>query len=181
MDPTVWAPETEFEVTNMRQLYWLLGIQITLNCNLMELSQEAFIEEIVERFQMTDSHPTLIPIYPNTRLTKEDSVLEADKHRLYQLIIGSCMYLVTYSRPDLAYPVSYLSQFLAAPSNSHLMAAKRLLRYIKRSKDLKLSFPRSDASEITLGGYSDSDYGNCLDTRQSISGNLCKVNNSTIC
>jgi hypothetical protein len=76
---------------------------------------------------MNDSHPTLLPIDPNTRLMKEDSVLEAEEHRLYQSIIGSCMYLVTCTRPDLAYPVSYLSQFLAAPSKSHLRAAKRLL------------------------------------------------------
>jgi hypothetical protein len=61
------------------------------------------------------------------------------------------------------------------------MAAKRLLGYIKGTKDLKLSFPRSDASEITLEGYSDSDYGYCLDTRQSISGNLFRLNNLTIC
>jgi hypothetical protein len=60
------------------------------------------------------------------------------------------------------------------------MAAKCLLWYIKGTKDLKLSFPRSEASEITLEGYSDSHYGNCLDTRQSISGNLFWLNNSTI-
>jgi hypothetical protein len=90
------------------------------------------------------------------------------------------MYLVTYTGLDLAYPISYLSQFLAAPSESHLTAAKCLLRYIKDTKDLKLSFPHSDASEITLDGYSDSDYRNCQDTRQSISGNLFQLNNSTI-
>jgi hypothetical protein len=91
------------------------------------------------------------------------------------------MYLVTCTRPDLAYLVSYLSQFLGAPSKSHLKAAKRLLRYIKGTKDLKLSFPGSNASKMTLEGYSESDYGNCLDTRQSISGNLFRLNNSTIC
>jgi hypothetical protein len=61
------------------------------------------------------------------------------------------------------------------------MAAKRLLRYIKGTKGLKLTFPRSDAFEITLEGYTDSDYGNCLDTRQRIFGNLLWLNNSTIC
>jgi hypothetical protein len=91
------------------------------------------------------------------------------------------VYLVTCTRPDLAYPISYLSQCLAEPSKSHLTAAKCLLWYIKGTKDIKLSFPRSDASEITLEGYSDSDYGNCLDTRQRISGNLVQLNNSTIC
>jgi hypothetical protein len=54
------------------------------------------------------------------------------------------MYLVTCTRPDLAYPVSYLSQFFAAPSKSHLTAAPFLLQYIKGTNDLKLSFPCSD-------------------------------------
>jgi hypothetical protein len=90
------------------------------------------------------------------------------------------IYLVTWTRPDLAYSVSYLSQFLAAPSKAHLTASKRLLRYSKGTKDLKLSFPCSDASDITLEVYSDSEYGNCLDTRQSMSGNLFLLNNSTI-
>jgi hypothetical protein len=113
---------------------------------------------------MNDSHPMLLPIDPNTSLTKENSVLEDEEHRLYQSIIRSCMYLVTYTRPDITYPISYLAQFLATASKPHLPAAKRLLRYIKGTKDLKLSIPRSDASEITLEGYSDSDSGNCLDT-----------------
>jgi hypothetical protein len=180
LDTTVLALETEFKVTNMGQLHWLLGIQITFICDSIELSQEAFIDKILERFQMNDSRLTLLPIDPNTRLTKEDSILEAKDHRLYQLIISCCMYLVTCTRPNLAYPISYLSQFLAAHSNSHLTAAKRLLRYIKGTKDLKLSFPRSDASEITLERYSNSDYGHCLDIQQSISGNLFRLNNSMI-
>jgi hypothetical protein len=126
MDTTVLARETEFEVTNMGQLHWLLGIQIIFNRDSIELSQEAFVDKILDRVQMKDYHPTLLPINPNTRLTKEDSVLDAEEHRLYQLIIGSCMYSVTYTRPDLAYPVSYLSQFLAAPFKSHFKAAMNI-------------------------------------------------------
>jgi hypothetical protein len=181
MDNTVLALETEFEITNMGQLQWILGIQITFNRDSVELSHEAFGETILEPFQMNDSHPTLLPIDPNTRLTKEDSVLEAEEHHLYQSIIGSCMYFVPCTRPNLAYPVSYLLQFRAAPSKSHLTAAKGLLRYIKGTKDLKLTFPCSYASEITLERSSNSDYGNYLNNLQSISSNLFRLNNSTIC
>jgi hypothetical protein len=106
---------------------------------------------------MNDSHPTLLPIDPNTRLRYETPVLEGEEHRLNESIIGSCMYLGICTRPDLTYPVSYILQFLAAPSKSHIRAAKRVLRYIKGTKDLQLSFPRSDASEITLEGYTDFD------------------------
>jgi hypothetical protein len=70
MDTTVLALETEFEVTNMGQLHWLLGIQITFNRDSIEVSQEAFIDKILEWFQMNYSHPTLLPINPSTRLTK---------------------------------------------------------------------------------------------------------------
>jgi hypothetical protein len=90
------------------------------------------------------------------------------------------MYLVTCRRPDVPYTIFYLSQFLAASSKFHLTAAKRLLRYLKSTKHLQLSFSRSDASEITLDGYSYSDYGNCLDSQHTISGNFFRLNNSTI-
>jgi hypothetical protein len=150
MDTTVLGLETEFKVTNMGQLHWLLGNLITFNHDSVELSQKAFIDKILEWFQMNDSHPTLLSIDPNTRLMMEDSVLEPEEHCLYQSIIGFCMYLVTCTRPDLGHPIFYLSQFLTAPSKSHLMAAKHFRRYIKATKDLKLSFPCSDASEITL-------------------------------
>jgi hypothetical protein len=109
INSTVLALETEFEVTNMGQLYWLLGIQITVTHYSIELSQEMFIDKILEQFQLTNSHPKLFPINPNTRLTKEESVLEAEEYHVYQYIIRSCMYLLSCRRPDVAYPGSYLS------------------------------------------------------------------------
>jgi hypothetical protein len=75
------------------------------------------------------------------------------------------MYVVTSTRLDVAYPLSNLLPLLTTPSKSRFMAAKGLLQYIKATQDLTLFFPRSDASEITLEGYSASDYGNCLNTR----------------
>jgi hypothetical protein len=107
-DTTVLVVVTEFEVTNMGQLYWLLGIWFTFNRDWIKLSQEAFVDKILERFKINDSHPTLLPIDPNTRLTKEDLGLDAEEHRLWQSLIRSCMYLVTCTRPDLAFPISYL-------------------------------------------------------------------------
>jgi hypothetical protein len=90
------------------------------------------------------------------------------------------MYLVTYTRPDLTYPISYLSQSLIPSSKSHLGIVKCLIWYITGTKDLKLSFPYSDVWENTLERYSDSDDRHWLDTRQGIPGNLFWVNNSMI-
>jgi hypothetical protein len=105
MASTVLALWKEFEVTNMRQLHWLFGIQITLNHNSIDLLHEACVDKILKRFQMNDSHSTLLPIDPNIRVLMEDSILEAEEYPVYQSIIGSYMYLVIWIRPDLAYPV----------------------------------------------------------------------------
>jgi hypothetical protein len=83
IDTTVFALDTEFEVTNIGQLHWLLGIQITFNRDSIELSQEAFVDEILELFQLNDSHLRLLSIDPNTRLMKEDSILEGEDHGLH--------------------------------------------------------------------------------------------------
>jgi hypothetical protein len=112
IDTTVLAPKTEFEVTNMGLLYWVLGIDIIFNGNSIKLSQEVVGHRILEWLQLNDSHPMLLPIAFNTRIIKEESVVEFEEHRLYQSIIGSAMYLVKCTRTDLTYPVSYLLQFL---------------------------------------------------------------------
>jgi hypothetical protein len=177
MDTTGLALQIKFKVTNLGQFHWFLVIQITYNRDSIKVSEEALVDKILKRFQMIESYPPHLPIDLDTRLTIEKSVLEAEEHRLYQLIFGSYMYLVTCTRPDLTYPVSYLSQFLAVPSPSHLTAAKHLLQYITGTKALKLSYLHSDASEISLEGYSNSDDGNCVDTQQSISGNVFRLNN----
>jgi hypothetical protein len=79
MVTTVLPVKTNFKVTNMEQLHWLLGIQITFKPNSIELSQEACVDKNLEQYQMNDSHPTLLSIDPYTRLPKLDSILEAEK------------------------------------------------------------------------------------------------------
>jgi hypothetical protein len=98
-----------------------VGIQISFNRDLIALLQKAFVDNILERFQINDSHPTFLTINLITRIMKEESGLEVEELCLYQLIIGSCMYVVTCTRCDPTYSVSYLSQFLAATSKSYLM------------------------------------------------------------
>ena len=78
------------------------------------------------------------------------------------------MYLVTGTRPDLAFTVSFLSQFSAHPLPVHHTAAKRVFRYINTTRHYKLTYPRNGTLELT--GYSDASYGNCLDTCRSYSG-----------
>jgi hypothetical protein len=88
------------------------------------------------------------------------------------------MYLVTGTRPDLTFAISCLSQFSSAPNKSHVVAVKRCLRYIKGTRNLGLVFPYYD--DFYVAGFSDSDYGNCVDTRRSVSGYIFSLGLSTI-
>lgn len=74
-------------------------------------------------------------------------------------------------RPDISFYVNHLSQFLQTPTNTHMQFAKRLLRYVKGSSNLGLGFTLLDRPVNNLTSYCDSNWGNDLDDRRSISGN----------
>jgi hypothetical protein len=108
--------------------------------------------------------------------------VEVDEQRTdataYQQIIVSLMYLVTGTRPDLAYTITHLSQFNSSPSITHLTAAKRVLRYLQGMKDRHLFYPWNNQLKMTA--YTDASYGNCLDTRRSFSGYIFQLGHATI-
>ena len=79
-------------------------------------------------------------------------------------MIGSLMYL-TASRPDIMFSVCLLAQYQAAPKESHLIAVKRILRYLKGCPDLGLWYPKD--SDLDLMGFSDSDHAGCKIDRKS--------------
>ena len=87
---------------------------------------------------------------------------------LYASAIGSLMYVQVCTRPDIAYIVGVLGRYLSNPGMDHWKAAKRVMRYLKRTKDHMLTYRRSDHLEII--GYSDSDFAGCQDSRRSTSG-----------
>ena len=90
---------------------------------------------------------------------------------MYRSLIGSLLYL-TASRPDILSVVSLLSRFMHSPRDTHLTAAKRVLRYIKGTSKFGIFFPTSAEVTMNLIGYSDSDWGGGVDDSRSTSGYL---------
>jgi hypothetical protein len=127
---------------------------------------------------MQDCKPVSTPIDPNHRLIATSDEDDKADATAYQQIIGSLMYLVTATRPDLAYTITHLSQFNSNPSTAHMSAAKRVLRYLQKTKEKSLLFPFG--SDLKLSAYNDASYGNCYDTRRSFSGYLFRLGDSTI-
>ena len=166
-----------YEMKDLGTLHWLLGLEIIFSLTGIDVKQTAYIDKVLNRFQMADSHPCAIPIDPNTRIVDGQPLGPSDIH-LYQSIVGSLMYAVSATRPDLCFPVTYLSPFNHSPTTSHLQATKRVLRYLRGTREIGLHYPYDNTLE--LRAFTDSDYANCPITRKSISGNIIQLSKATI-
>ncbi|XP_049379801.1 secreted RxLR effector protein 161-like [Solanum stenotomum] len=102
----------------------------------------------------------------SVKLDKDENGVKVNQ-TMYRGIIGSLMYL-TASRPDIVFSVGMCARFQAAPKESHLKAAKRILRYLKGTQDLVLFYPTDDSFDLI--GYVDADYVGFLVDRKSTSG-----------
>lgn len=178
IEQTVSLLKSEFKVNDMGILHWLLGIQIEYSESEISLSQTAYIDKILNRFSMQECNPVSSPIDPNHRLMTAEEGEPRTNVTTFQQIIGSIMYLVSGTRPDLAYTITHLSQFNSDPTQAHLNTAKRVLRYLKGTRNLKLHYKFD--SPLVLNGFCDASYGNCLDTRRSFSGYIFQLGSSTI-
>ena len=88
------------------------------------------------------------------------------------------MYLVTGTRPDLAYTISFLAQFSSCPTEEHIKAAKHVFRYVNGTRNLGLFYPYTSTNAINV--YVDADFAGCTDTRRSTSGYIVLFNNCCI-
>ncbi|XP_070022428.1 secreted RxLR effector protein 161-like [Nicotiana sylvestris] len=91
----------------------------------------------------------------------------------YSSIIGSLMYAQTCTRPDISFAVGMLGRYKSNPGIDHWKAAKKVLRYLKGTKDYMLMYWRSKHLEVV--GYLDSDFAGCIDTRKSTFGYLFQL------
>lgn len=154
-----------------------VGIAISRNRGnrTVALSQMALIDRIIVQFGQTDAYPVDTPMDAGLKLRKPDlnSMSEDDLQQLrnlpYSALVGILIYLAIGTRPDIAYAVQQLSQFLSSYSWVHWNAAVRVVRYLKGTRGFKL-FLGGVGIMLKLLGHTDSDWANCLDTRRSIGG-----------
>jgi hypothetical protein len=99
-----------------------------------------------------------------------DSTTDEVNATQYRRLVGSICYL-THTRPDLAFSVGYVSQFMQRPTTKHQQAVKRIIRYVAGTLDHDIYYSRCP-EEAHLVGYSDSDHDSDIDTSKSTSGIL---------
>jgi hypothetical protein len=168
---------TRFKMTDMGDARWLLGMAITRDRTnrLVTLSQAKFARDVLSRFEMTNCKPADTPMDAGCKLSlamAPANKMEADYMQSvpYRAVIGSIMYLMVCTRPDLAASIGSLSQYLSNPGPQHWVAAKRVLRYLAGTINMELRLGGSTGGGLTLLGYADSDWAGDLDRRRSTSG-----------
>ena len=160
---------SEFEATDQGDPRLLLGIEIARNRNVSEIkiSQGQFLHKILSRFNMEDSHPVSTPMENSNHLTpaSDDDLFEDPS--LYRAAVGSLMYAAVGTRPDLTFAVQKLAQFSHKPSNEHWKAIKHVLRYVKGTLDLGITYSGAKNANIVAEGFSDADWASNRTDRKS--------------
>ena len=167
----------KFKITTTHQPGILLGMKITRDdtTHSISISQTHYIDAMLKRYGLQDANPVNTPLDPNVNLDSIDPPSEANDTSerasgLYATAIGSLLYAAMGTRPDIAYAVHRLAQFTRSPQPKHWTAVKRVLRYLKGTRTLYLTFGGlnvAQPSEILT--FCDADWASNAD-RKSISG-----------
>ena len=154
---------------DLGELSWFLGTQFKCNETTIEMSQSRYIDKVLSKFEMSDCMPKSTPCTVGVEKECDYNSRELDDPRLYRAIVGSLIYVMTCTRPDLCYIVTKLSQNMAKPTEADLNWAKYVLRYLKGTREQCLKFEKSE-SPLRLTGFCDSDWGASVKDRRSITG-----------
>ena len=158
--------ESEFEMSNLGEMKYFLGIEIH-QCEVgIFISQHKYALKVLKKFHMERSKSVATSLVVNEKLSKNEVNIKADGS-IYRSLIGSPLYL-SATRPYLMFSGSLLSRFMHSPSKIHFGVAKRVLRYIRVTFDYGLWFVKKESKE--LQGYADSDWAGSLDDSKSTSG-----------
>ncbi len=178
--------QMKFKSKDLGQLKFILGIKVhyTKNGSII-LNQKQYIDKIIKKFNLEHSKSTSIPIQQNHNLTNKfesenETLRELIDPNIYRQVIGSLIYLMTSTRPDISYSIGLLSRFMTAPIELNWRFLKRVLRYLKSTINYSLVYEKFDEKHVNLIGYSDSDYASNLEDRRSTSGYLFKYGNCLI-
>jgi hypothetical protein len=155
----------EFEVKDLGQLRYFLGIEVSRSSKGIYLSQRKYVLDLLSDTGMLGCRPALTPIEQNHRLTSA-SGQPVDREQ-YQRLVGRLIYL-SHTRPDIAFAVSVVSQFMHDPKTHHMEAVNRIIRYLKGCPGRGLLYKSNGSLQVEC--YTDADWAGSLDDRRSTSG-----------
>jgi len=173
-----------FEMKDLGEASYILGVKISRDRSrrLLSLSQETYLRKILERFNMDNSKPVDTPVDKGCTLsisqcpnTEEEKKLMEKKP--YASAVGSLMYLMKCTRPDICFAVGLVSRYQSNPGEKHWKVVKRIMRYLRGTYDYALVFQGGD---MKVRGYTDADFGGDIDSSVSTSAYVFTLGGGSI-
>ncbi|RVW73427.1 Retrovirus-related Pol polyprotein from transposon TNT 1-94 [Vitis vinifera] len=156
----------EFEIKDLGNLKYFLGMEIARSKKGIAVSQRKYVLDLLNETGMLGCKSAETPMDTTVKLEESDGSAPVDKGR-YQRLVGKLIYL-SHTRPDIGFSVSVVSQFMNNPTEKHMTAVIRILRYLKMTPGKGLFFQRTTNKEIEI--FSDADWAGSVTDRRSTSG-----------
>lgn len=176
---------SEFEMKDLGQAKKILGMEITRDRarGVLTISQEGYIHKVLGNFGMEQAKAVGTPLGTHFNLKAATDIqireqAESMKKIPYQSAVGSLMYSMICTRPDLAFAVGMVCRYMSNPIKDHWQAVKWLLRYLRGSVKTRLVFRNEGV--FTARGYCDADYAGDADKRRSTTGMVFTVGGNPV-
>lgn len=172
--------EKHYKITDKGELKWFIGFRVTRDRSKLEIyiDQESAIRKLIEDYGMDNATTKYTPMIENIEFMKRPMNERKVDAKRYRSLLGSLIYYMTGTRPDLSFAISKLAQYMTDPYESHMNALMRVLRYLKGTLEYKLRL--GSKNNEGLVAYADADWAADKEDRKSMLGYVIKFHNSTI-
>nr|GEW89913.1 retrovirus-related Pol polyprotein from transposon TNT 1-94 [Tanacetum cinerariifolium]GEW89916.1 retrovirus-related Pol polyprotein from transposon TNT 1-94 [Tanacetum cinerariifolium] len=167
----------EFDMKELEEAKKILGMEIVRDRShkILRVSQSGYVYKILNNFKIYNRKSVKMPLGGQFKLSLKDSpVRDCDVKRMskvpYANAVGSLMYLMVCTRPDIAYAVSVVSRYLANPGKNHWEAVKWILKYFWGTANVGLMYGTNPGNHVDVTGFVDSDYAKDPDKGRFITG-----------
>ncbi|XP_071695040.1 uncharacterized mitochondrial protein AtMg00810-like [Rutidosis leptorrhynchoides] len=153
----------EFAMKDLGLLHSFLGIQVTRQATGLFLDQRAYAKDIIERAGLSSCNMVHTPVDTQRKLNSQTGDPYHNPTE-YRSLVGALQYL-TFTKPDISYAIQQVCLHMHAPTNIHMIAVKRIIRYIQGTSHFGLFISKSTAHNLV--SYTDADWAGCPDTQRS--------------
>ena len=165
-----------------RETFLGMNVHRDIGKGTIKISSPAHIDKLVSTYRLTDARVADTPITKDLPLTKDNGSPPIDPLKVpYRQLVGSLLYISMTTRPDIAYAVSILSRFMSCPTDFHWKTAKRVVCYLKGTRDYGLVFGNSlNKCTLDMESYVDASHADDLDLGLSTYGYAFILNGATV-